>query len=96
MNGHVVKAVRPQPIQIRRLYIVLAKGQLDSVLTQRLVCGVQACFPPITSNLVNKRVCRVLAPGVRPLQSGDLFTEIVTVGLRSVDTAQCGGHYRSQ
>ncbi len=80
MDGGVVEPVPPQLVQVTPRHFMLRVRELCCQPAERAIRGGKVGSVPIVGDRVNERVCRVF--GVELI--GDLGTEVVGVGQRSV------------
>ena len=92
-DGLLAEAETAQGLQVALRHVVLGVGQLGCERAQAPVRLGQVGGLPI----VDKPVQENVGLRWRTLQCfGDLFTEIVGMGLRSIGTGQFGRHHRGQ
>ncbi len=79
VNGAVVKALRAQPLQVRRGHFLLMEGKFDRVGAKHGVRRPQRGAAPIGHQCVDKGVGLSRCEWVIRRVCGDLVTEIVGV-----------------
>lgn len=92
VDGDVVETVAAQQVEVRRCDVVLVAGQFDGVGAEGAVGRRKVGLPPVGCDVFDKGV-GLFCCGEKGV---DLGTEVVGVGLGSVDAAQLRGHDRRQ
>ncbi len=92
MNCAIVEAMLPQGVEVSTRHRSLAVREVRRKLTERRIGRCQVRAAPVPDHRVDEGVGLF---GIRNV-FGDLGTEIVGVGLRSVMAGRFGGDHRGQ
>lgn len=92
VDGGVVEALGAQQIEIGGGHLLLVMRKFDGMGTEGVIGRLQRRAAPIAHQRMDERISRFA--GFKLI--GNLSTEVVGVGLRSVTTVQFDSHHRGQ